>query len=182
MSLIVCLCVCLFVHKHISGTTRSIFNNFCACYLWLCSVILWQCCNIFGFMDDTIFAYNRLTTLQWVTSLHCCTQDISPVSIGCIVLDNGRLDESIMWSLQCSVSRLSYAIYSKIESLEVTGAGFHRLDAPPVTQQNWHQSGKCGPQSSHIFWWMGVNKQQPDQSTTATNNEILRSNVTAKLI
>ena len=30
----VCVCVCLSVNDHISRTTRPIFTNFCACYLW----------------------------------------------------------------------------------------------------------------------------------------------------
>jgi len=30
----VSLCVCLSVLDHISGTTRTIFTYFCACYLW----------------------------------------------------------------------------------------------------------------------------------------------------
>jgi len=30
------LSVCLSVRQHISGTTRAIFTNFCACYLWPC--------------------------------------------------------------------------------------------------------------------------------------------------
>ena len=35
MSTSVCVCVCLSVCENISGTTRAIFTNFCACRLWM---------------------------------------------------------------------------------------------------------------------------------------------------
>jgi len=34
LAVCVCVSVCLSVREHISGNTRPIFTNFCACYLW----------------------------------------------------------------------------------------------------------------------------------------------------
>ena len=58
MSVSVCLTVCLSVREHISGTTRPIFNFFCARYLWprlgpFLAALLYV--MYFRFMDDVIF-------------------------------------------------------------------------------------------------------------------------------
>jgi len=61
MSVSVCLCVCLSVRDHISGTTRPIFVRFfvhVTCGRG--SVLLWRCIDTLctsGFMDDVIVAH-----------------------------------------------------------------------------------------------------------------------------
>ena len=60
--LYICVCVCLSVREHISGTTRPIFTKFSVRVTYgRGSVILWRRCDMSctsGFMDDAIFAYN----------------------------------------------------------------------------------------------------------------------------
>jgi len=64
MSVSVCVRACLSVRDHISGTTRPIFTNFCACYLWpwldpplaAYSDML----RTFGFVDDVIFVQKQI--------------------------------------------------------------------------------------------------------------------------
>ena len=60
----VCLCVCLSVHEHISGTAGPIFTKFCVqvpCGRG--SVLLWRRCDTLctsGFMDDVTFGLSGL--------------------------------------------------------------------------------------------------------------------------
>jgi len=52
--------VCLSVRNHIFGTTRPIFTNFCACYLWPWLVPVWRRSDTLctsGFIDDVIFVH-----------------------------------------------------------------------------------------------------------------------------
>jgi len=60
MSVSVCLCVCLSVRDHISGTTRPIFTKFVVHAIYgRGSVLLWQRGDTLytsGFMDDVTFA------------------------------------------------------------------------------------------------------------------------------
>jgi len=60
MSVYVCVCVCLSVRDHISGTTRPIFTNFFARVTYgRGSALVWRRSDMFctsGFMDDVMFA------------------------------------------------------------------------------------------------------------------------------
>ena len=62
----VCLlwCMCLFVHYHISGTTRPIFTKlFVLVTYGHASVLLWwrnNMLHIFGIVDDVIFAHKLI--------------------------------------------------------------------------------------------------------------------------
>ena len=113
--------VCGSLREHISGTTRPIFANFCACG----SVLLWWRCDTSDtsrFMGDVIFARNGLCgnmsiPLQRVTSFHGRAQANVPAALYWLhrVLDDGAhrdsLDESIVqgipgWSLQCTIALL----------------------------------------------------------------------------
>ena len=53
------VCVCLSVREHISGTTRPIFANFCACYPWpwLGPLAGLRYVMYFRFMDDVVLAH-----------------------------------------------------------------------------------------------------------------------------
>jgi len=60
VSVCVCVFVCVFVRNYILGTTRPIFSNFLACYLWRGSVRFWQRSDTLctsGFIDDVMFAH-----------------------------------------------------------------------------------------------------------------------------
>jgi len=56
----VCLRVC-----RLSGTTRPMFTQFCACYLMPWLVFLWRCDTLCtsGFMNDVIFAHNDVRNI-----------------------------------------------------------------------------------------------------------------------
>jgi len=61
MSVSVCLCMCLSVYNHISGTTLPIFTKF---FVHVTNgrglVLIWRhsdTLHISGFMDDVIFAH-----------------------------------------------------------------------------------------------------------------------------
>ena len=60
MSICMPACVC-----RLSGTTRPMFTQFCACYLMPWLVFLWRCDTLCtsGFMNDVIFAHNDVRNI-----------------------------------------------------------------------------------------------------------------------
>jgi len=65
MSTSVHVCVCVSVREDISGTTRAIFTNFCACCLWPWLGAYRHRCDkscISGFVDDMMFLFSLRST------------------------------------------------------------------------------------------------------------------------
>jgi len=86
ISVSVCLCVCLYVRDHISGTTRPIFTNFFTHIPYgRRSVLFWRhsdaLCNS-GFMDDVTFAH-KPTLLDVATQLKRSAHAALGLAINC---------------------------------------------------------------------------------------------------
>ena len=141
----VCLCVCVSVHKHISGSALPIFTKLCMQIPYGCGSVLlrrhWATLCTSGFMDDVAFGRNGRYGIWWpawsaTSHLFRAWPGRSLMSVnGCLLdCDKTSFDLSCISStflFLCWQERLLYMIFFVVVELSMfrsTKQSMYRLN------------------------------------------------------